>query len=399
MRRIIPIFIFLSFTLTSCSGMTVFSNYREVEELDLVRTICADRSDEGVNVLICASPTGENASLRMYSQSAESFSIALNDLRSTPTGRSADLSHTENLLISEAAARDGIAVYLDYIVRYGELRLGTNLFIVRGESCHDFMTGISGEEVSPASVLAGAVRSLPVDGYGYVFTCKDTVTSLAENGCALVMAVKAAEDDKLFDGRGERKLEPAGFAVIRDGKLNDFLTDEETLGALLVLSKLDGRDVTLTVGDSELDVRINSVDTQIEPVFDGDTLTGIDITLECGANLVNMDGSEQIESADVRSEAETELKAFLEDAVNAVVSRSKRTRTDFLGLGGIVNRAAPFKYEKTGDFESVLGTLEFNVKAKSTIKRTYDVTDTVHENGEEESGNVWRKLAKFLSGS
>ncbi len=379
-------------------GGSIFSNYREVADLELVRTLCVDSSGEGVDVLICSSASGEDTKIRMYERQAPGVAVGLGLLRTTPTGGSTDLSHTENLLISEDAARDGIGESLDYVLRYGEIRLDTNMFLVRGGTCRELMEGIAGEDTTPASVLRGAADSLPRTGQGRVFTCRQAAISLADSGCCLVMAVERAQDAKLFDGRGESVIAPAGFALIVDGRLHDFLTQEETLGVLILRNLLEGWDVDVPCGGGSVTVSVNGAETEISPLFCGDSLTGMRVEVSAEANVLNADGDARLTDSASRAEAEESLASLCRDAVASALARSRSTGADFLDLRGAVLRAAPGRAGSVGDFSKLLGTLNFDIQVRCGLERTYDITDPVEENGGEE-GSVWERVTSLLSGS
>ncbi len=385
--------------ISGCSGTTIFSNYREVEDLELVRTICVDKAGDGVNVLICTSPTGEEAKLRMFERSAESVATGLAKLRKTSTGKEALLSHTENLLIGDAEAARGVGACLDYVVRYGEIMLDTNLFIVRGMEGRELMRGIAGETTSPASVLSGVVMSLPMEGEGYVFTCRDTAVSLSENGCALVMAISGAKEEKLFEDRGDMRVVPAGFALLTDGRLVDYLTEEETLGVLLLRSKLKDMDVDIPCRDGVITVSLSEVETEVVPRLEGDKLAGFRAELSVKADVVNISGSSRIEDKDVRAEAESWLSDLISKSAEAAIRKSQATGADFLELCGIAMRSKPMKLSfTTEEFRELLEELDFQVTVKSTLRRTYDVTDPLDESGEEVPG-IWERLILSLKGS
>ena len=72
----------LSLALTGCSpGLTIFSNYRHLEMIELVRTVTVDSSEDGVLVGIYGT-AGEEQEARMYEKSGPSIGVTMNPISS-----------------------------------------------------------------------------------------------------------------------------------------------------------------------------------------------------------------------------------------------------------------------------------------------------------------------------
>ena len=134
MKKAILLTLVLALALTGCSGgLTIFSNYRRIENIELVRAFTADAREDGVLVSIYGT-AGEENDARMVEKSGPSLGTAMGELLMMPLGREAILSHTENMLIGEDMARSRLNECLDYVERYSETRLDIGLLIVRGSS-------------------------------------------------------------------------------------------------------------------------------------------------------------------------------------------------------------------------------------------------------------------------
>ena len=396
MKKVFAIVTLLALSLSGCSGLTIFSNYRKLESIELVRTITIDKADSGVNAAIYGT-AGEDSEARMYEKTGESVGVALGQLQVMPLGRVAILSHTESVLIGEDLAADGIDECLDYIERYAEMRLDTSIFVVRDGAAKDLVYGLSGKDTPASDVVVGLTEHIDRVGKGYVFTCREIAASLADNGCALVQCVRGVEEEKLFDARGDLNIEPAGFAILRDEGVEDYLTEEETLGAMLILSKLKSMEVDVPVEDTVLTVSIDGVKTDIRPVFlENGKLERIRIKLAFQANIVNLKGLTDMEDSAYREEAERTLSQEMLDAARSAVQKSQALGTDFMSLEGAVRRAAPLKTEDMpGTWDERFSTLPIDIEAESIIRRTYDITDPPQVVGEEEK-RPWEKLIESL---
>ncbi len=389
----------LALGLVSCSGMTILSNYRRLENIELVRTITADAAPEGVTVSICGA-AGKESGPRQYECSGPSMGVALGELMLMPLGRDAILSHAESLLVGEELAKTGMDQCLDYMERFSETRLDTGVLIVRGGRALDLAAGLTGKETPAPDVIAGLGKNISRMGEGYFFTCREIASSLAQNGCALVQCVKGEEGEKLFEERGELDIRPAGFAVLGTEGGPAYLTEEETLGTLVLLNKFRSKNMDLEVEGTVLTVSVDRAEAGFEPVFEDGALAGIDIALKLEANVICLTGDGALTDALYRKSAEEALSRRILAAVNAALRRSRQLGADFLDLEGVVRRRAPLKMERSGEsWAEVFPRLALNVRAESTLLRTFDIVDPPDVAGEEENRSPWEKLIESLNGS
>ena len=378
---------------SGCSGLSIFSNYREIEDLELIRTVGVDSDPEGVNVIISSGSTGSESAPRIYETQAPAVGVGLAVLQKVPLGKQALLSHTENMVLGEEEARSGIGQVLDYVERFAEMRLDTSLFIVKGGTARDLIRGTAGKNTSAAEMLQRLRDSLPQLGAGEVWSCKDVAVSLAATGTALVMAVEPVEEEKLFEERGDMKIVPAGFAIIVDGALRDYLDEQETRGALLLRSVFRAETLPIDVGDAQVIVTVDGAKTSVYPEFDDTgTLRGVGIGLELQANVINVSGGGEIQSSDFRRQVEEKLSQVMGDSVQAAIEASREMDVDFLGIQELVRFEEPVRLRKMGEqWEDIFGELEFQVKAEAQLRRTYDLKDPLSTTGEEET-SLWEKV-------
>ena len=390
----------VALSLTGCSGLTIFSNYRRLENIELVRTVTVDSQEGGgVNVSVYGT-AGEQSEARMYERSGPSVGVAMGKLLLMPLGREAILSHTEALLMGEELAKESIRECLDYVERFSEMRLDTGVLIVRDGTARDLLAGLSGADTPASDTIAGLGRNIARVGEGYFFTAREIASSLADNGCALVQCVRGVEEEKLFEERGELNLEPAGFAVVREGAVCAYLTDQETLGAILLLGKYKSRNVDLALPGAAVTVSVDLAQTELEPVFDREgRLTRLRVRLSLRANIINVAGMADITDEAVRRTCEEALTQQMTGAVQAAVRRGQELALDYLDLEGAIRRKAPLKTADMPDaWQDIFPLLAVDVEGKSVLARTYDIADPPELSGKEDK-NPWEKLIESLKGS
>ena len=396
MKRFFCVFLaaVMAFSLNGCGQATVFTNYREVEDMELIRTVGVDTDGDGVTIT-AVSATGMTKGEPMFFRSGgPTLSQAINDMQRLPMGKEALFSHTEHIVISEKTAEKGIGEILDYIERSPDMRLETNLFIAKGEKTDALLTSVSGKDSDVSDLLSFVQENIPELGTGYVFSCRETASYLSDSGCALIQAVEAKGQEELYEGQPEKTLVPTVFAVIKDGKLTGFLTEEESLGAVLVLNRLKGKYVTVPTGDSEISLAVNGASSKVTAEMSkSGELEGIKIELELNANVTSVGGGALLSSDEVREKAEKELSAFAERSVTAAVSASRRMGADFMRIWKQVEMKHPEKFRKIPSWSAFFADVPVTVSAKSVIRRTFDIEDPVGTSGEGVK-TVWGTMIK-----
>ena len=171
--------IFLS--LAGCAG-GVGHNYRDTESLEVVQALGIDL--DGGSVTLSAA-TGADASGReplRIKASGESMEAAMRALADEAGAGSLFFSGTGAVVLGEAAAAE-TARWLDGVARSRELRLDTELYVLRGAEAAELVAGSNGPEDVFAALDALAGR-MERSGTGRTPTCADVSRSLAESGAA-----------------------------------------------------------------------------------------------------------------------------------------------------------------------------------------------------------------------
>ena len=132
-RRALALLLAAGMLCSGCSTGAISSNYRAVEDLELIQTIGVDRAPEGVCLSAATGKVGEGEAPKRMTQSGVSMLAALNQLQDRTPSAELFYAQTSYLLLGEeAAAAGGLAPLLDFIARDPDMRLSAPLFIVRG---------------------------------------------------------------------------------------------------------------------------------------------------------------------------------------------------------------------------------------------------------------------------
>jgi spore germination protein KC len=377
----------VSLLVSGCSQKRVLTSSKEVENLELVRTVGIDKNEDMVKITVCAA-TGTEGKSKFFTEEAPTFSQAVNDMQKLPVGKETVFSHTEHIVISEDAARDGIGDYLDYVERSDDLRTGTGFFIAKGSEAGELLTGTTGEDTSVSELLKFLIDNITLMGNGYVFNCGEIASSLSDTGCALILAVSAKTSEGLYEGEAEKTLYPDGFAVIQDGKLTGFISQDEAMGAMLLMGKTRSGDITLDLDGTLVSVNLTKAKVNLTPIFDGNSLKKIKAELDIRGNIVSVSAPLDIDDDEIREKLSTKLSEIEENRVRSAIDASQNMDADFMNIYKKILLKSPIKCQEIEDrWSEILSRIDFEISANSELIRTFDINDPPYTDGKEGKAN------------
>lgn len=357
--------------LSGCA-QSIYNSYRDIESLEVVQALGLDSAADGGVVLSVA--TGSDASgkepVRLRQESV-SLDGAMRDMEQLAGRGTLFFSGTGAIVLGTAAA-DEAPRWLDAVARSKELRLDTELFVLKSGEASELLTGEEAPEdvFASLSALADRVRS---DGPSPVPTCAYVSRALIASGAALAAAVDTVSgtDDKLVPV-------PAGFAVLTPDGVAGWMEGDEALGAGLFIGGLGVNIVELSGG---ITVELAGTEVGIEPVWDGyGALTGIDVTVEVKGSVIEAPPGSDLDSEDSWEALGSELAELARGWVESVLGRSLELNADFLGLGRNIESAHPLKFASMPtEWEEAFPELEIRVSGSGRILNMREYADSPFE--------------------
>lgn len=330
-------------------GSGLYGNFRETEKLTVIQTVGVDAAPAGV---VLSAAADEKTKL---CAAAPDLSAAQEKLQDISPGGELFFAHTAYALLGEAQARQGIAAFADLIGRSTFFRLDMPVFVTLGGEA----SGLVLSAADATELLRSTERNLEKRGSCHVYSVGEVVADLDRSGAALLCAVKTAEA-KSSDPEaenGELCAEPAGYAILKDGRLVGSLDPDAALGVELLLNRAGPAVVPL--GGSA--VQLDKAKCELAPEIEDGRITALSITLTVSAALLEKGGA-----ADLAAELEQELKTRLSAALDKAVALD----CDFMQLRDAVAAAKPLRYRTlTLDPKS----LRYTVKVDAAIDRSFDL--------------------------
>ena len=244
MKKLICALIPAALLLSGCSGGSIYTNYREVEQLTVIQTMGFDRSPDGITLSVSTGNSGggssENSSVTRMSATAGTISLAQDEMRDHSASEELFFAHSSYIVIGEDTAKQGISPYLDYISRSVSLREGTPLFIIAGDTAKALVLGAGGEDYDVTNVLRSLERNIDHRGDLHIFTAANITADLNRRGACLVTAIECVDAKELIEGADDDELTavPAGYAVIKNGKMAGILGLDAARGIAILRNEL-----------------------------------------------------------------------------------------------------------------------------------------------------------------
>lgn len=396
MRRLISVLLVLSMlpSLTSCAS--VYSNYREMEELLVIRTMGLDAAEAGIVLSLASGADNERgrAPVRLRVTGA-SIASAFERAQNYSFEESLFFSHISAVLVGEDAAKRGVGEYVNYICQAPRIRMDIPIYIVKGSTAESLMAQTGDDDNGIAEILSG-VREYLDDRGTTAYSVSDLARETLRHGSALVGALEYAPsiqqstDDGASgsDSSGTDAATPrataaaAGYAVMQDMKLAAFIGLEDALGVDFIRNTVRVSDIVVTGrGGETVTLEITDGGCNIIPRWASDgTLTRIDFRASVSATVLEAGGRADLDSVDYAAYLTEQLESYVTERISRVLRLSARLESDFLALGSAVEQSEPTLYRRLSlPLASYLGELEMRVAVKGQLTHSNDIRRSVQQ--------------------
>ena len=359
--------------LGGCGGRWIFSDYREIDQLELVQALGLD-AERGM-VTATASTAGEGKDPVVLRSSASSISRAMRQMQDYTSRKYIFFGHTGHLLRGERAAEGGIQPYLEHMERNVEMRLNTFLYIVRDGTAQEAITAAGKEGEGIVALLNSLEKDVQLMSESHVFTCGEVAERLAEGGSALAAAVSLTEQPDILAGESSTTVCTRGYAILKEGRLAGYL-DPDLAGGANLLMDLGGEDI-LEVPEglgNWAALRLTGSRVRYEPAFAEGELSALRIRIELECSLEELPGEGGSWDEETLIRLEREAEALELERVCRVLERSRELEADFCSLGSRVRQARPMAFDgMLVSWEDRFPALPLEVEVLCHLRRTYDI--------------------------
>lgn len=356
MRRSCLLILALALLLTGCRQYAGVLPYgREIEDMELIRTLGVDTAAEGAGVSVTASGGAAQEETRVVSGQAGTISAAVLALQGEGSSY-LYFGHVTQLLLGEELARQGVMASLNYVLRDVEMRLETALYVVRGGTAGGAIEAAA-QEGSATDRLEALAADAGLTAGSMPRTVKDVLAELDRQNASFLPAV-------LADGG----LTAAGYGILKDGTLVGWAEGEAALGVNLIFGKVDADVVEVTAPDgTKAALRVVGASASVRPVWQEDRLTGLEVRCKVDANLA--EGSAMPDEAALAA-LERALAEIEAERMTKALELSRTLDADYLGLRRAAAFAVPWRKEALLETYA-MEDLTLRASVQAVIQRSY----------------------------
>lgn len=354
----------LCLSLTGCAALP---SAHQIEDTVLMQALGVDvgRSLDGVAVTAAsaARPTAGNAPGQepvVLTAQAGTVTAACVDIQ-TQGGNFVFFGDVEQFLIGEEQAVRGLTPVLEHMAKDPELRLEAGIWVIKGaEAAQAFEATVD---------AADRLATLAADGRLFATTlprtAREALVDLARNGCTFLPALG------LEPAEGEEQiLVAAGCGIFKDGVLAGWAEEMAAKGIGLLLGRGEGEILEVTTPEcARAALKLTSVRTQVEPVFEGEILTGLDVRCRVRGTVPEYRGTGSLTEEELGWLSE-ELGRIAEARIRAALDLAQGLDADYLNLEGKAALAAPWDKERIeAQWAKAFPALKLELHAEGTVER------------------------------
>ena len=379
-RGFVILYIICISLLCGCNG-GIYTNYKEVEQLQLVRTLGIDQENENEVRLTVSSGKSGGGPGALLSTTAPSVTAAARKLNDFAAGKQLFYDHSKFILFGEDTLRQDIGEFLSSVERSTEMRTSIELFAVRGDSARSLMIGSGDESYDISNVMESVQRDLKLRGDIQAFTVAETQRALSERGAALICALRPADTaDVVYSVDAGTTAVADGFGILIAGQLAGYLNEKQATAACLMMNTPGLSAISLRGDDgSAATVMLEGGKFRLRPQWSTAGLDAVAVEVEVNAALQELSAGRQSGGSDALPELETLLEQELKGRCEQVLKASRTLGADFLGFGQHLRAQDAGRFDRLdSDWP---GSTEFTVTVRATMDRSGGLDDAVGNEG------------------
>lgn len=297
-------------------------------------------------------------------------------------------SHVKNIIIGEKLAQENLVRVMEYIGKNGELRLDSNIYIAKGSSASKLFEDGLGNEYGLADKINDIAMTEVKGSEKRCVKVIDVIKLLLSNDKVGVIPCIQLVDNggNQFEGseinmteQEKKRIELAGYGVIKKDKLTGYLGNYESSGYDYVKNSIFEENVVLAKYDEVIGLKLIDSDTKIKCEFSDDTLTKAIIKIKVNNSIMETSSGKNIFAKDLKTIEELENN-YIKNIVMATIEYAQKENADFIGIGKSLELKHPYKWRNIEkEWEKIFPTLPIEVEVNSKINEEYGILSTTNE--------------------
>lgn len=369
----------LPFLLTGCWSAN------ELNELTLITSMAIDKEEDGYLVTLAITVPSE-ATINAPGRSASTVVSSTKGINacdafrktSSKTSRTPNLSHIQNIIISEELAKEGILPAIDCVIRDDQLRPTSFLFIAKGVKAKDVLAINTSIEHSASSKITQMIKNAEVNySIANAVSLVEFINSLTTpDKEAYLPGIGVYGDlekgntvDNSQDVAPSAIIYLAPYALFKKDKMIAWLDDYTSKGVNFLLNDVkstminyqcdNDRYFVLDVRKAKTKIKVNTKGKVPKFTISAD-IKGTICQADCRLDLTKTSKVKELENKFQRV-----IKQQLQKTMDGLLTNYT---SDVLGLGGYIHRKDHKLWKNLNkDWEQVFKNLQYEIKVKVTI--------------------------------
>jgi spore germination protein KC len=291
-------------------------------------------------------------------------------------------AHANLVVIGEKLAREsGLNPLIDVLDRDPEFRNTATMVIANHSTAADVVKTLTPVDKIPANKVLKTLEFTERKwGENVKTSVQEVIKSLESPGRGTVVSgfrldgdpQQAQKLDNLQESAPEATLRASGIAVLKKGKLVDWLYGKPARGTVWILDKIQGTDINIDWEGRKEAIAYQTVrqKTRVSAqVKNGQPHIAVHTRVE--GDIGDMEVPVDITNPKVITEIEQSVRKEIKKELKTAVERAQKNKTDILGFGEVVHRTRPnqFKKFKTEWNDVYFPKLDVDITVEAYVRR------------------------------
>jgi spore germination protein KC len=291
-------------------------------------------------------------------------------------------AHTNLVVIGEKLAREeGVETLIDAMDRDPEFRATTTMVISNHSTAADLVKTLTPVDKIPANKVMKTLEFTQRKwGENVKVSIQDVMMGLQSSGGETVVGgfrmvgnhTKARMLENLQESAPEATLRASGIAVLKQGKLVDWLYGKPARGTVWILDKIQGTDINIDWEGKKEAIAYQAVrqKTQVSAqVKNGQPHISVHARVE--GDIGEMEVPVDITNPKVITKIEQALRKEIKKELKKAIEHAQREKADIFGFGSAIQRSRPNEWKKfKSEWSDVyFPKLNVNVTVEAYVRR------------------------------
>uniref|UniRef100_UPI0015F3F02C Ger(x)C family spore germination protein n=1 Tax=Priestia aryabhattai TaxID=412384 RepID=UPI0015F3F02C len=291
-------------------------------------------------------------------------------------------AHTNLVVVGEKLARkEGLNTLIDGLDRDPEFRNTSTLVIAKNSTAADLVKTLTPVDKIPANKVLKTLEFTERKwGENVKTSLQEVMKSIESPGRGTVVSgfrlvgnpQQAQKLDNLQESAPAATLRASGIAVLKQGKLVDWLYGKPARGTVWILDKIQGTDINIDWAGKKEAIAYQTVRQKTSvsaQVKNGKPHISVHTRVE--GDIGDMEVPVDITNPKVITKIEQSLRKEIKKELRVAIERAQKNKTDILGFGEVVHRTRPnqFKKLKTEWNDVYFPKLDVDITVEAYVRR------------------------------